>query len=223
MTKDSAVVHLIREALEGVLAPEVAASVFFDALSEPEGLPEDRPGLIRFVKGPLRDALVRKVGSEAASAAVGRILLPLEAATRPDAKRRRDDHPTRAVPLSEHPVPVSVLAAGQALATRLRAVLGPQRIESRSTPSAMEIANQRFPVPQIVIVDASDFPPIEPAQIAAAFRLLPATTARVVWCTDLPFGPKIVDALRAEAQNALGLTRAEGIEPLLDLVRSRRK
>lgn len=220
MNESPGLVALVREALEGVLSPASAASSLFAAL-DGTAVPTDRPSVIRFVDGPLREVLAQRLGAAEARGVVDRILLPLEAATRPNATRRLDDDKTKALPLSTHAVPVTIVSETNGLANRLRAALGPALISVESTSSAAEAVGQS-PEPAIVVVDASDFPPATVDSVAGALRHLPDTTACVVYSAELPFGQRALKALMFAGRDAVAITRADGVEPLLDLIRARR-
>ena len=50
-----------------------------------------------------------------------------------------------------------------------------------------------------------------------------STTACVVWGRELPYGRVLAEATEASGRAWITLEKKEGIAPLLDLVRSRRK
>jgi hypothetical protein len=77
--------------------------------------------------------------------------------------------------------------------------------------------------PDVVLVDATDFPPVEPDELATALATGPSTLVRVLWGADLPYGRGVVAAATARGVALIALERAHGVEPLLDLVRSRRQ
>ena len=120
----------------------------------------------------------------------------------------------------DKPVPVRILGAGESFATRLRYALGPARVDAsrRAQPKALcdeaELA--------IVVVDASDFVPIEPEQLVRELAGLPPTVTLALWAAELPFGQRFQEALAAAGVPAVVIAQAEGIDPLLDLIRSRR-
>jgi hypothetical protein len=217
------VVHVIREALECVLAPEVAAAVFFESLNGPDGVPETKEEVALMVRGPLYASLVERVGADEANAVVERILMTLE--PMPSAgllRKSREEDATRAVPTHRRPVKVRVVAGGPGFATRLRYVLGPTRIEVEHATDPALIASEAPPAPAIVIVDATDFPPQDPVAIVRALEALPPATTRVLWASELPFGQRCREAFFGGSGEVVALARGEGIEPLLDLIRSRR-
>jgi hypothetical protein len=217
------VVHVIREALECVLAPEVAAAVFFESLNGPDGVPETKEEVALMVRGPLYASLVERVGTDEANVVVERILVTLEPMPSAGLSRKsREEDATRAVPTHRRPVKVRVVAGGPGFATRLRYVLGPTRIEVEHATDPAQIASEAPPAPSIVIVDATDFPPQDPVAIVRALEALPPATTRVLWASELPFGQRCREAFFEGSGEVVALARGEGIEPLLDLIRSRR-
>ncbi len=216
------VVHVIREALECVLAPEVASAVFFESLNGPAGVPETKDEVVLMVRGPLFSALIERVGSDEAGMVVQRILTTLEPMNPNAPRRSREEDATVAVPKDKRPVKVRVLAAGPGFATRLRYVLGPERAEVEHTANADALLVEPAPGPALVIIDATDFPHQGAEAIVTALAGLPAATTRVLWACELPFGQKCREAFLAASSPVLALARAEGIEPLLDVIRSRR-
>jgi hypothetical protein len=220
MNESPGLVALVREALEGVLSPPTAASTLFAAL-DGTSVPTDRASVIRFVDGPLRSVLVQRLGKSEAAGVVDRILMPLEASTRPGANRRVDEDKTKALPLSTHAVPVTIVSETSGLANRLRAALGTDLIDVSATASAADAVAQQ-PEAAIVVLDASDFPPSTVDAVAGALRLLPETTACVVYAAELPFGQRALKALALANRDAVAIARADGVDPLLDLVCARR-
>lgn len=216
------VVHVIREALECVLAPEVASAVFFESLNGPAGVPETKDEVILMVRGPLLAALVERVDEAEASRVIQQILNALEPMQTSAVRASREDDATLALPKDRRPVKVWVLSAGGGFAMRLRFVLGPDRAEVTHAAHLGALLAEPTPGPGFVIIDASDFPPEDANAIAQALATLPSATTRVVWASELPYGQRCEEAFREAASPALTLSRTEGIEPLLDLIRARR-
>ncbi len=216
------VVHVIREALECVLAPEVASAVFFESLNGPAGVPETKDEVILMVRGPLLSALIERVDENEANIVVQRILSELEPMQATTPRRGREEDATVALPKDKRPVKVRVLSAGTGFATRLRYVLGPDRAEVEQTTHPDALLTEPAPGPAIVIIDATDFPPQDAEAIVQSFASLPASTTRVLWASELPFGQRCREAFLAASSPVLAFARAEGIEPLLDVIRSRR-
>ena len=86
-----------------------------------------------------------------------------------------------------------------------------------------EFGTIKAPAPPIVIVDASDIPAIPQRVLMRRLAALPSTTACVVWGRELPYGRVLAEATEASGRAWITLEKKEGIAPLLDLVRSRRK
>lgn len=223
MSSERAELRLIRESLESVVAPQVVSSVMFEALSEAGGqIGEGPEGARAFVDGPIRAALQKRLGDDADPIVddLGRLLSQI-APARPVSGRELDV--TREVYLDARPVIVFVISSSSGFADQLQAALGPARVTTVPVPSLEHLHRHlQVAAPPIVLVDAADFAPIEPDDLASALVRLPATTVRAIWGADLPFGGAVLRALVQRKAPATPLDRREGIDPLLDLVRSRR-
>lgn len=137
---------------------------------------------------------------------------------------RRSGETTREVFVDARPVIVIVVASGASFASRLQGALGATRVIPVPAATVERMDEQlRVAAPQIVLVDAADFAPIEPERLAVFLEKLPATTVRAIWGADLPYGGAVLRAMMARSAHATPLDRREGIEPLLDLVRSRQR
>lgn len=232
---ESAEIRLVREVLEGFLAPRIASLVMFETLADP--LPESPDELLVVIRGRLNQSLARRVGLEDANAVIRRLesllkrgdasgMAPLGSMARdapPPAAARMDPDVTQAIPLSTRPVTVLVVSGGPQLERRLAASLGPQRVAPSSVQD--EATLRRYSESRgiaLVLVDATDFPSLDPRIVASCLGLLPHSTSRAVWGAELPYGRSIVRACEAADTSVIALSRSEGIEPLLDLVRSRR-
>jgi len=236
---EPAAIRLIREVLEGVLAPRLASVVMFETLADP--LPERPDDLLAVVRGRLNQSLVRRVGLEDANAVVRRIEALLGRSTpgqgtpaagrapepgpgpQASGARRIDPDTTQTIPLTDRPVGVLVVAGGRNLELRLAASLGPQRVAPSSV--ADEATLRRYAesgAADVLLVDATDFARIDPRVVARTLAVVPPSTARAVWGAELPYGRNVVRACENAGIGCIALGRGEGIEPLLDLVRSRR-
>lgn len=225
--------RLVRERLESVLAPELAASILFEALAEVGGLPPaSGEATLALVQGPLARALARRARSadaelivselnEILHQIVGPAVTPATPMTR---TKMRELDATLEIQLGKGAVAVLVLAGKRDLAMRLEAALGPGRIATRTLSTLAEaIAHLRAATfPPIVLVDSVEFPAIEPVDLAAALRESPAGTVHAIWGADLAYGSVLLGELVERRVPATPLDRREGIEPFLDLVRSRR-
>ena len=216
--------RLLREALEGVVAPAVVSAILFEALEAVGGrLPEGVAGARSFVDGPLRASLTSRLGADA-DPVVDEMLRTLSAISpTSEPKRGRDLDSTREVFLDDRPPFVVVMAAGDAFSSKLVAALGPGRVTAVPAPSLERLqAVTRMNAPQVTVVDASDVPPIDAAKLAGALAALPETTVRAIWGAELPAGIAVLRALGNLERAAMPFDRREGIAPLLDVVRSRR-
>lgn len=221
MVAESAELRLVRESLEAVVAPAIVSAVIFEAMARSEGgLSEDPGALQAFVGGPLRDALRARVGDDADPTIDG--VLQMIAAI-PARRPGRELDITRELVLDARPVVVFVVSSAATFAMQLQASLGAARITAVPVPSLDVLTRQaQLGVPHVVLIDAAEFAPIEPDQLAAALEQLSATTVRAIWGADLPFGGAVLRALVARRAPATPFDRREGIDPLLDLIRSRR-
>ena len=212
---------VVRESLEGLVAPEVAASLLFEALSALGELPSSGQGIRALVDGPLRALLCHQLGDDAGTDAVDQILSRLGGAQQ--LRSGRDQDITKNVALSTDAVVVLLVSGSRAFLERLLATLGPGHVAPVYASSLDELAKRaaRLP-PAIIIVDAADFPAIEPAELAGTLGTLPPDAVRAIWGVDLPYGMALLAATQRLKLATTPLDRKEGIAPLVDLVRSRR-
>lgn len=223
MSREAPEIRLIRETLEGVMHPSTASTVFFEAITASGGaLPEGPTEALRVVQGPLHDALVTRLGEDEAESVTEGLAQMLGAAGGATGARNRSEEITQNLELSSDAMPVFVLSSSDQLAEQLRAVVGPHLMSSLVVGDAELLRERLSQVPPgFVLIDGSQFPAIEPADLAAILKKLPALVVKALWGADLPYGQSVL----AEAQRAgLGLTpfdRREGIEPLIDVIRSR--
>lgn len=155
---------------------------------------------------------------------------PLSAAVSPSSSsdRERDraarstEGPTTAS-LQKLPeaVPVLIVASSFALAYRLEAALGPTHV---ATETVDDLRRLRVAVrelrPRVVVVDAIDAPALEPALLAEDIAL-PGVVC-VVWGREMAYAKRVHDALDALEALGVSIARKDGIEPVVDLVRSLR-
>lgn len=230
--------RVLRSTLEQALETHVASTVLFEALgSAGQTVPQTREDVLRVVEGPLRRALARRLDAGEADLIVQRIAEQLAPPPPPSpedlstvelplddlAEETRPQDATTAFPTAEA-VPVLVLSSGPGFAHRLELALGEQRVKPRHVdgPTALKAALEGEP-PAIVLLDAADFPALERSAILSLAHGLPATTACVLWGAELPFGRRFVQAIEAQGRRWVVLELKEGIAPLLDLIRSRRR
>src|SRR5690606_36584861 len=101
---------------------------------------------------------------------------------------------------------------------------GEQRVAPvtvRSRESLRRALDDRTPA--LFLVDATDFPAIDPNRVLAAAESLAGTTMCVLWGAELPYGKNLERAIESQAHPWITLALREGIDPLLGLVRSRRR
>ena len=212
-----------------------ASSILFEALNAAGSrVPQTGEELREVVRGPLRAVLVRELGDESADALCDRIeeeLAPAYDALDTQevpldelAAETRPEEATTAFPTADRAVPISIAAAGRGFEQRLAIALGERRAApfTVSSHEGLQRALADDP-PPVYLIDASDFPAIAPSRLLTAAQALPSTTACVVWGADLPFGRNLVAATASHDRNWVLLELREGIAPLLDLVRSRRR
>lgn len=214
--------YLIREALEGLIEPRVASSVIFEALEkgDVDELPEDAEKLLGFIRGPLSLATAERVGETTAEDVVSRLAEVLERALRrPDVTAQSR---TVEVPPGTGPVRVLVLGRGTSLAVRLRASLGGDRVAvgaATAIPAAEHLVSNLNP--ELVVIDAAD-PVQDPLEeVAELLGSLPSSCTRLVWGREQPWAERIAGALDRGSVAYTPVDRREGVDPLLDLIRSR--
>lgn len=207
-------VEALRSALSELLPRDLGPQLLFQALRPLPNLPRTQDEVEALVAGSLREALIREVGASRGEDLTQRLTERLQA-QRP----AHDPDATRSLPTLRHPVPVMVVGASRRFGDKLAAALGPRRVEVTTCDSldAIERAMARLDI-ALAVIDASDFASIEPPALALALGRLRPTAARVVWAASLPYGK----ALLARLPGGVSLEADEGVDPLLDLVRSRR-
>ncbi|HJL19468.1 MAG TPA: hypothetical protein RMH99_27645 [Sandaracinaceae bacterium LLY-WYZ-13_1] len=229
MPREAPEIRLIRETLEGVLHPSTASTVFFEALQATGGsLPRAPEQVTALVRGPLTDALNERLGEDMAASVLEPLSEQLEAvlAPRPRKPRKRPsrhDEPTRDLMLVDEVLPVFVLGGGPGFAAQLQATLGPHVMSAVTAHDLPTLRDRLAQIdPRVVLVDASDFPPIEPAELVDELARLPAEVVKAIFGADLPYGQSLLDAGQRAGLSLTPFDRREGVEPLMDLIRSRR-
>jgi hypothetical protein len=230
------IVRLFRDALESVVAPHVASAALFEALDAIGGdLPTDADELLAVARGPLHESIARRLGQAQAKAVIARITEVILTADAPTGRKSRPqpkiEVPTRAFDEEQTAKvrndtvggnTVVVIAAGTRMSSKLRTALGPNRATIEHVSSATRLATVLSATPPgLVIVDATDYPPIEPEVLAGALAKPPPPTIRAIWGADLIYGQRVAKHLAAAGSECSPIERNDGIEPLLDLIRSR--
>ena len=244
MTEVRAEVQLVRETLEGIVEPSVATSILFESLSRwGTGIPSGPTEVLELVRGPLRQMLEQRLGSEAGPALAGleAQLLALSPSASPAAEPEsyeelvveieidaeepdESDVLTAQMVAVERPVVVLVVAGYREFAQRLTAALGLDRVHALTVSDVPELRHTVFSAsPEIVLVDAAQPAPVHAPELAKALTSLPDATISFVWGEETRYGRELRAHLDELGSRTLFLARTEGIEPLLDLVLSRFK
>jgi hypothetical protein len=232
---------MVREALEGVVSPTVATTLLFEALessgtSPPTTLEEMRT----FATGPLQDAVRRKLRDDDASQVRMRVSALFTRATDRRAPGTASEvdvdvdldfggegedgaTSTAVMTVVKRPVPVVVLSARSTFAERLVVCLGEDRVKTIPVTDEAALSKNVFAYSALVVVlDGAAPTPVDGASLAAALRRLPNGATTIVWASDAEGGTALANALDRAGASAVTLGRGDGIEPLLDLILSRR-
>lgn len=228
MPREAPEIRLIRETLEGVIHPSTASTLLFQALHEHGGtIPQSTDDILALVDGPLARHLAERIGEEMAESVLQPMRAMLRSIAPPAARMRRrasrHEEPTRNVELSSETLPVYILSGSRRFADGLAAALGPDVMSPvYAKDAAMLRARLEQVPPAFVLVDASDFPAIEPSALCEMLAALPVDTVKAIWGADLPYGMTTLAAAQARRVRFTPFDRREGIEPLMDMIRSRR-
>lgn len=215
---------LVREVLESAIESGTASAALFDALEVDanEHLPRSVEELIAFVRGPLRIV----VGRRAPGSDPDRVIADIEAAiqsTLEGRPRRGAAGATLEIHVGTGPVRVLVLSQSSSIAVRLRASLGGLTIRVASAATTAEAAEVTASLrPEVIVIDALH-PVGEVDAVLDFVQTLPATSTTMLWGEEQPIGRQL--ELRA-VERRLNLTtveRSEGVDPLLDVIRSRQR
>lgn len=216
---------VIREVLEGMLAPDVAAAVLFTALDSLPEEPSSRDGWAGFVGGPLRDALRDRAGEEVAGDLIGRIGLILGSNNAPvtteERPQRRSQAPTGRYPTTKGPTRTLVVAAGGRLARLLKVALGNQIVPMvLNDPRRLAAFVDDF-APMLLIVDVTDPARFLPSLPELSSSLDPEVIA-VIWDEGTETGKALTEGFEAAGRRWVWVNRHEGADPIIDLVRASR-
>ena len=230
-----AAMQLLREAMEGFLLPEDVALTIFEALAEHGAeVPGTGHELNAFVRGPLTRALEKRLGTPELRAMISGIepILRGMMASAPPRALARDQRPTPvpgAPTLDEVPTQpgggpteafVLVLSQNDALQRRLELAVGSGLRATTAKNTVAVHAAVLGHSPSLSVFDATDPPPVPAAEAARAVRRGPEGSFVVVWGVESSYGRDVMLAFEGKTPRPMGLALSEGVEPLLDLVRS---
>ncbi len=184
--------------------------------------------ILALVDGPLQTQLTERIGADMAESVLDQLRAMLAAigptgGRRPRKRPSRHDEPTRSLELSSETLPVYVLSGSRAFCEKLGAALGPHVMTPVLSSDAATLAERLDQVPPaFVLVDGSDFPAIEPNELCAKLAELPEELVKAIWGADLPYGMSVLAAAQSTGIHFTPFDRREGVEPLMDMIRSRR-
>ncbi len=230
---------MVREALEGVVSPTMATTLLFEAL-EASGRPPPRTieQMRAFASGPLDHAVRQRLRDEDASqirdqvdALFARALarsprtasVEVELDVELDDEEQTDGTETAQMTTVARPVPVVVLTAREEFADRLVLCLGHDRVKTIAVVDDAALSKAVFAYDALVVVlDGASPTSADAAAVAAALRRLPNGATTIVWGSEAAGGATLTKALDRAGAACVPLGRSDGIEPLLDLILSRR-
>lgn len=216
------VAHLVREALDGVLAPTLASALVFDALAATGGeeLPTEAEPLKSFLTSALQPRLSEHLGARMAASLVDQLHTLVDSALGGTPQRKSLGR-TANQDVDEGPVRVMVIASEPMLTNRLLAALGPDNITAYRAPTA-DLAAQILGglLPPIVLVDALSPLPFSLEELVGLMRSSDALL--LVWGSDCELGKRLLEILGGPHGSAVGLRPSDGSGPLMDYVLSRR-
>jgi len=217
---------VIREMLEGALAPEVAAAVLFTALDRAgQEDPEGAAAWLAFTRGPLREALVERAGHETAEDVIGRVEGILDRGTpqkkRPRPRRQsRSELPTGRFMISDGPTRALIVATSGRLARVLKGALGPRVVPMvLGDLRRMTTMLEDF-VPTLVIIDLTDAPALAQSMVVAELGRLDDQVLTILWCNEVDEATELQRAIEHSGRRTMRLSRGHGVDPLLDLIRA---
>jgi hypothetical protein len=216
--------HLVREALEGMIEPTAASAALFEALERQgaDELPGSSAELLDFVRGPLRAVVERRIGNTGADEIVERVERTVQRVESGLPLRNGGAATTLEINVGTGPVRVLSLSKSTSLAVRLRAALGGLQVHVVSASDLARAATTGAKHdPDVVVIDATAPITDDADGVMTLLSKLKPTSTSVLWGEELAFGR----TLKHEAvQRRLKLTtveRSEGVDLLLDLIRSR--
>lgn len=215
MAGEPALIRLLRESLEEELPLGVASGVLFRALSAwGPRIPSTFIEVVELLDGPLFDALAQRVGAERAGELKGLLERRLRLAELPTGTfasselRHFEENTTRALPKMRGAVPLRVASGTPTLAVLVASTLGPTRVRGAQADDS----------DALLLVDATDPPRWSDAKMRAIARGAPLT---LLWGADTDAGRHLSSMLVSEGVTPMQFDTEHGVEPLLDVLRSR--
>lgn len=230
---------MVREALEGVVSPTMATTLLFEALeASGQAPPRTIEEMRAFASGPLDRAVRQRMRDDDASqireqvdALFARALaraprtpsVEVELDVELDEEDEADGTETAQMTTVARPVPVVVLTSREEFADRLVLCLGHDRVKTIAVSDEAALSKAVFAYDALVVVlDGASPTSADGAVVAAALRRLPNGATTIVWGSEAEGGVKLANALQRAGAACVPLGRSDGIEPLLDLILSRR-
>jgi hypothetical protein len=222
-----AVLHQIRETLEERLAREDAARILLAALGTWGSGGAAPPDLAAVLRTTLRTELARHLPQREADAMLRRLEDLLDDADLPTAPRKRPDRfdpndgaSTREMPSLQGAATVLVASATDDLAVHLTVALASFTVIIRTAQTPKLVAVSRQHLNDFVVLDGNAPVTRDPKALAEAVRGF-EDCLFIVWGADVPAGAAMARALETASIHPVSLSRAGGVEPLLDLIISR--
>jgi hypothetical protein len=211
---------VVREVLEGMLAPDLAQTLLFESLDTLVKPPDTPEQWLVFAQGPLHQLVADRVGLVEATEVSVRVQTILGALSQMPPPTRRSADETGRFERREGPTRVLVLAPTARLARMLKAVLGPTII-TMSVPNLTSFKDVvRRLAPSIFLIDLTSKMSVQHAKVKRALRQLPEQALVVIWDEGTPEGDALATALSGTGHPVAWVDRREGVEPLLDHIRA---
>lgn len=211
---------VVREVLEGMLAPNVAQAVLFDSLDTLPTPPQTTAQWLEFAQGPLHQVVTHRVGAVEATEVSARLRTILGALAHMPRPGRRSREKTGRIDRRAGPTRVLVMAASSRLARMLKAALGPTVITVSCTDLKTYIDVVTDLSPSIFLVDLTNAASVPHEVIKSALSKLPKRTIVLIWDQGTPQGEALANTLTGAGHPVAWVDRREGVEPLLDHIRA---
>ncbi|MBW2461240.1 MAG: hypothetical protein JRH11_06310 [Deltaproteobacteria bacterium] len=231
-------IRRVRKQLTDDFSPVMARAILFDALTQwGPRIPQSREELARFVRGPLRDVLLRHRMPQQVITSLLEIETALAVVDHlDDQSRPRLGPSTRPPPPMSAPVsadttvairaiarPVHVLVASLdvGFAPTIEVALGGSLVRTDPVASELGLRSELEREIDIILIDAMQPLDVEPTRLAFLLNRIEPGTLIAVWGSRLAWGRDIIGAIEAGGLATVPFSIAEGMAPFVDLVRSR--